>query len=140
VFQKFHRLRLSTIIPAFTMLCFFRIGGCTTVSPEDTVANFFERVKADDIVGAKAYATEDFGRRISNAKALADLIGFNPFQNGNNPFVRENLAGEPSGDKYKVWHKDKSYVVFILVKQDNKWKISDVTLNIQLPKLPGMAK
>ena len=113
------------------------ITGCGP-SPEQVVANFFVRLKADDVTGAKKYTSEAFGNNLSSTKAFLDLIGVDPFANGADLYTKENLRSEIKDDTARVWQKDKSYLVFVLKKRDGKWLIESFDTNIKLPDLGNL--
>jgi hypothetical protein len=126
---------LNTLILVLVLLVFpLLFTGCGT-SPEQVVANFIERVKADDTEGAKKLVTLDFSKKMTTAKAFFDLVGFNPADVAADSYKVENLTSEINGDTAKVTRKDKSLFSFVLKKESGQWKINDIESNLKLPAI-----
>jgi hypothetical protein len=126
---------LNALILVLVLLVFpLLYTGCGT-SPEQVVANFIERVKADDTEGAKKLATMEFGKKLTTAKAFFDLIGFNPADVGTDSFKVDNLSSEINGDTAKVTRKDKGFFSFVLKKESGQWKIDNIESNLKLPAI-----
>jgi hypothetical protein len=118
----------------FVSLAIILLTGCGQ-TPEQTVASFFQRLKADDLEGAKRYTSAEFGRNLTTTKAFLDLLGIDPFAQGADLFKTDNLRSEINGDTARVWQKDKSFLVFVLVKRDDKWIIDRLDTNLRLPDM-----
>lgn len=103
--------------------------------PEAVVAKFFECLKKGDTQGARELTTERFGRRVSTASAFFDFIHYNPFERSDNPFTEPNLTGEALNETYRVWHRDMTWLVFVLVKVEGEWRIDAVNINFSIPGL-----
>jgi hypothetical protein len=112
------------------------IPGCGS-SPDAVVLDFVQKIKADDTEGAKKLTTDSMSKKLTTAKAFFDLIGFQPSDIGLDSYTKDNLASDISGDTARVYRKDKSFLVFVLVKQSGAWKIDRFDTNIKLPDLGG---
>ncbi len=135
-----HRLPLGWQLPTLGLIVLAALAlgfipGCGGGgTPEQVVAGFYKAILAGNESKAKSYCTSSYGE-----EEIPIFVGiWQPFTGDTeeNPYAKENLTCEVSGDTARVWCNESPDVVFVLVKQDGRWKIDNI--DVEMPDFSEM--
>ncbi len=105
--------------------------GCSSRTPEQTVAGFFQAIEDENYNKAKTYISNSMSEEAGDEDDFREMSETPNPEMGENPWGNEaNLVSEITGDTAKVWHKDFDGFRWILIKEGGQWKIDDVDLDL----------